>query len=331
MRAPPLCSAPCPLTRRRAATRTWCNGTRSRSSSPPTTIRTLMRFGSEPVTKYDRSSLRVLGSVGEPINPEAWRWYYEIVGDRRCPIMDTYWQTETGGFMMTPMPGSHKLKPGSCTLPFFGVDPRVLDPTTGKELHGNDVAGVLVFAKSWPSMLRTVYGNHTRMLETYLKPYPGFYLTGDACVRDKDGYYWITGRVDDVINVSGHRIGSAEVEHAIVGHDKAAEAAVVGYPHEVKGCGLFCYVTLNEGVEGTDALREELRKCVRASVGPFAMPDFILFTSALPKTRSGKIMRRILRKIAERDTSNLGDTSTLLDPAIVDELKEKATALFEKK
>merc|ERR1719350_1350637 len=226
------------------------------------------------------------------------------------------------------MPGSHIMKPGSCTLPFFGVDPRVLDPATGKELQGDNVAGVLVFAKSWPSMLRTVFGNHSRMLETYLKPYPGYYLTGDSCVRDKDGYYWITGRVDDVINVSGHRIGSAEVEHALVGHEKSPEAAVVGYPHEVKGSGLFCYVILKEGVEGDDGLKTELKQCVRKEVGPFAQPDHIVFTSALPKTRSGKIMRRILRKIAENDTANLGDTSTLLDPSIVDELKDKAKAIF---
>lgn len=294
----------------------------------PTAIRTLMRFGEQHVKKYDRSSLRVLGSVGEPINPEAWRWYYEVVGDKRCPIVDTFWQTETGGFMMTPMPGSHVLKPGSCTLPMFGVDPRVLDPVTGKELEGNNVAGALVFAKSWPSMLRTVYGSHQRMLEVYLKPYPGYYLTGDACVRDQDGYYWITGRTDDVINVSGHRIGSAEVEHALVGHPKAAEAAVVGFPHDVKGSGLFCYVILKEGFEGDEELRKELKLCVRTSVGPFAQPDQILFTTGLPKTRSGKIMRRILRKIAENNTTDLGDTSTLLDPSIVDELKIKAAAIF---
>jgi len=296
----------------------------------PTAIRTLMRFGKEHVKKYDLSSLRILGSVGEPINPEAWRWYYEVVGDKKCPIMDTFWQTETGGFMMTPMPGSHMMKPGSCTLPMFGVDPRVLDPTTGKEITGNNVAGVLVFAKSWPSMLRTVYGDHQRMLDTYLRPYPGYYLTGDGCVRDSDGYYWITGRIDDVINVSGHRIGSAEVEHALVQHPKAAEAAVVGFPHEVKGSGLFCYVTLKENIEGDDALKQELKMCVRSEVGPFAQPDQIIFTSALPKTRSGKIMRRILRKIAENDTANLGDVSTLLDPGVVEELKVKAAALFAK-
>uniref|UniRef100_A0A7S2ATL1 Acetyl-coenzyme A synthetase n=1 Tax=Alexandrium andersonii TaxID=327968 RepID=A0A7S2ATL1_9DINO len=295
----------------------------------PTAIRTLMRSGPDHVKKYDRSSLRVLGSVGEPINPEAWRWFYDVVGDKKCPIMDTFWQTETGGFMMTPMPGSHMMKPGSCTLPMFGVDPRVLDPTSGKVLEGNNVAGVLVFAKSWPSMLRTVYGDHQRMLDTYLRPYPGFYLTGDGCVRDKDGYYWITGRVDDVINVSGHRIGSAEVEHALVGHPSTAEAAVVGYPHEVKGSGLFCYVILKEGIAGDDTLKTELKQAVRKEVGPFAQPDHIIFTSALPKTRSGKIMRRILRKIAENDTSNLGDTSTLLDPSIVDELKEKAATIFK--
>jgi acetyl-CoA synthetase len=297
----------------------------------PTAIRAVMRFGDDLVKKYDLSSLRVLGSVGEPINPEAWRWYYEVVGGKRCPIMDTFWQTETGGFMMTPMPGSHTMKPGSCTLPMFGVDPCVLDPTTGQELEGPNVAGVLVFKKSWPSMLLTVYGDHQSMLDTYLRPYPGYYLTGDGCVRDKDGYYWITGRIDDVINVSGHRIGSAEVEHALVAHPLCCEAAVVGFPHEVKGAGLFCYVILTEGVEGNDALRQELIKSVRREVGPFAQPDEIIFTSALPKTRSGKIMRRILRKIAENDTSNLGDTSTLLDPNIVDELKEKAAKIFAAK
>merc|ERR1719231_1002953 len=296
----------------------------------PTAIRTLMKGGEEPVKKYNRSSLRVLGSVGEPINPEAWRWYYDVVGDKKCPIMDTFWQTETGGFMMTPMPGSHMMKPGSCTLPMFGIDPRVLDPATGKEIEGNNIAGVLVFKQSWPSMLRTVYGDHQRMLDVYLKPYPGYYLAGDGCVRDSDGYYWITGRVDDVINVSGHRIGSAEVEHALVQHPKAAEAAVVGFPHEVKGSGLFCYVILKEGLQGDDALVGELKASVRKFVGPFAMPDQIIFTSALPKTRSGKIMRRILRKIAENDTSSLGDTSTLLDPSIVDELKEKAKATLKK-
>lgn len=296
----------------------------------PTAIRTLMRFAEDFVTRYDRSSLRILGTVGEPINPEAWRWYYEIVGDKKCPIMDTFWQTETGGFMMTPMPGSHTLKPGSCTLPFFGVDPRVLDPTTGKEIEGNNVAGILVFAKSWPGMLRTVYGDHQRMLDVYLKPYPGYYLTGDGCVRDHDGYYWITGRIDDVINVSGHRIGSAEVEHALVQCYKVSESAVVGFPHPVKGSGLFCYVTLKLGYDGDDALRAELKAVVRKDVGPFAMPDAIVFCSGLPKTRSGKIMRRILRKIAERDTSNLGDTSTLVDPSIVDQLKEKAAEVLEK-
>jgi len=290
----------------------------------PTAIRMLMAHSEENVKKYDRSSLRVLGSVGEPINPEAWRWYYDIVGDSKVPIVDTFWQTETGGHMMTPLPGSHVLKPGSCTLPFFGVDPRILDPATGKEVTGNNVAGALVFAKSWPGMMRTVYGNHQRFLDVYLKPHPNYYLTGDACVRDMDGYYWITGRIDDVINVSGHRIGSAEVEHALVGHEKTAEAAVVACPHEVKGCGLFCYVILKAGIEGDDKLKDELMMCVRTAVGPFAKPDHIVFTSALPKTRSGKIMRRILRKIAENDTSNLGDTSTLLDPSIVDELKEKA-------
>lgn len=295
----------------------------------PTAIRTLMRSGPDWVKKYDRSSLRVLGTVGEPINPEAWRWYYDVVGDKRCPIVDTFWQTETGGHMMTPLPGSHVMKPGSCCLPFFGVKPVVLNPADGTVVEGNDVAGVLVFSSSWPSMLRTVYGDHQRFLDTYLRPYPGYYLTGDGCIRDKDGHYWITGRIDDVINVSGHRIGSAEVEHAIVGHASASEAAVVGFPHEVKGSGLFCYVTLKEGLEGDEALIKEIKAAVREEVGPFAMPDQILFTSALPKTRSGKIMRRILRKIAENDTSNLGDTSTLLDPSVVDELKKKAADIFK--
>jgi len=294
----------------------------------PTAIRTLMRFGEDPVKKYDLSSLKVLGSVGEPINPEAWRWYHDVIGNKKCPIVDTFWQTETGGFMLTPMPGSHTLKPGSCTLPMLGVEPKLLDPASGKELDGNNEAGVLVFKRSWPSMIRTVYGNHQRMLDVYLRPYPGYYMTGDAAVRDKDGYYWITGRVDDVINVSGHRIGSAEVENALVAHDKSAEAAVVGFPHEVKGSGLFCYVILKDGVTGDDTLKKELLMSVRKTVGPFAMPDHIIFTSALPKTRSGKIMRRILRKIAENDTSNLGDTSTLLDPSVVDELKAKALLSF---
>jgi len=292
----------------------------------PTALRSIMRYGNEFVTKYDRSSLRVLGSVGEPINPEAWKWYYEIVGECRCPIVDTFWQSETGGMMLTPLPGSHTLKPGSCTLPLLGVDVRVLDPTNGREMEGNDVAGVLVFKKSWPSVLKTLHGAHNRMVETYFKPYRGYYMTGDSCVRDQDGYYWITGRVDDVINISGHRIGSAEVEHALVSHEKSAEAAVVAYPHEVKGSGLFCYVTLKAGVTPNDDLRRELLQCVRRSVGPFALPDHIVFTSALPKTRSGKIMRRILRKIASDDASNLGDITTLSNPAIVTELMEKAKA-----
>lgn len=239
-----------------------------------------MRSGPSWVKKYDLSSLRVLGSVGEPINPEAWRWYYEVVGDKLCAIADTFWQTETGGHMMTPLPGYHVMKPGSCSLLFFGVDPHVLDPTTGKELEGNNVAGVLCFGKSWPSMLRTVYGDHQRFLDTYLRPYPGYYLTGDGCVRDKEGWYWITGRVDDVINVSGHRIGSAEVEHALVGHSRTAEAAVVGYPHEIKGAGLFCYVILNEGDEGGGDLVTELKQAVRKEVGPFARPHSLHLVTA---------------------------------------------------
>lgn len=293
----------------------------------PTAIRAIMRYGNEPVQKHDRSSLRVLGSVGEPINPEAWRWYYEIVGEKRCPIMDTFWQTETGGFMLTPICGSNFMKPGSATLPFFGVEPVVLDPQTGAEREGCPVSGVLCMKRSWPGMLRTVYGDHDRMLNVYFRPYPGYYLTGDGCIRDEDGYYWITGRIDDVLNVSGHRIGSAEVEHALVQNAKVAESAVVGFPHEIKGEGIFAYVILKDGCPETPELVQELKSAVRSGIGPFATPDNICLTSGLPKTRSGKIMRRILRKIAANDTSNLGDTSTLADPSVVEELKTKVAGL----
>ncbi|CEM09953.1 unnamed protein product [Vitrella brassicaformis CCMP3155] len=277
----------------------------------PTAIRALMIHGTEWVENHDLSSLRVLGTVGEPINPEAWRWYYEVVGKSRCDIVDTYWQTETGGHMLTPLPGAIKCKPGSATRPFFGVEPVILDSKTGKPLHGNNVNGVLCFRRPWPGMMRTVYGDHERLLNVYLRPYPGYYFTGDGCVRDKDGYYWITGRVDDTINVSGHRLGSAEVEHALVQHKGCSEAAVVGYPHSVKGTGLFCFVTMNGDYEVHAGTTKELRDIVRKEIGPIATPDYILITPTLPKTRSGKIIRRLLRKIAASETDSLGDLSTL--------------------
>ena len=292
----------------------------------PTAIRTLMRYGNDFVTKHDRSSLRVLGSVGEPINPEAWRWYFDIVGDKKAPIIDTYWQTETGGFVITPLP-CFALKPGSATLPFFGVDVGIFDPHTGQELFGPKVKGALVIKKPWPGMLRTVYGDHSRMNDTYFSAYPGAYFTGDGAVRDGDGYYWITGRVDDVIKVSGHRIGSAEVEHALVQHVSVAEAAVVGFPHEIKGEGLFCFVSVKEGVAESAGLIAELKQTVRKMIGPVATPDVILITPSLPKTRSGKIMRRILRKIVNGDEP-LGDVSTLADPAVVPILQAKCRALL---
>lgn len=284
----------------------------------PTAIRALMRHGDEPVTKTDRSSLRLLGTVGEPINPEAWRWYYEVVGESRCPIIDTWWQTETGGIMISPLPGAIAQKPGSATVPFFGVQPEVLD-AEGNVLEGA-AEGVLAIKDSWPGQMRTVYKNHKRFVETYFSTFEGKYFTGDGCRRDEDGYYWITGRVDDVLNVSGHRLGTAEVESALVSHDDVAEAAVVGYPHDIKGQGIYCYVTLIEGVKASDAFSQVLVAHVRQQIGPIAKPDFIQFTSALPKTRSGKIMRRILRKIAANDHENLGDTSTLADPSVVDSL-----------
>jgi acetyl-CoA synthetase len=284
----------------------------------PTAIRSLMGAGDEPVKRTSRASLRILGSVGEPINPEAWEWYYRVVGDRRCPIVDTWWQTETGGILIAPLPGATPLKPGSATLPFFGVRPEVVD-SAGKTLEGA-CEGNLVISDSWPGQMRTVYGDHERFMQTYFSNYPGKYFTGDGCRRDADGYYWITGRVDDVINVSGHRMGTAEVESALVAHLKVSEAAVVGFPHSIKGQGIYAYVTLMEGAEPTGDLRKELVAWVRKEIGPIAAPDLIQFAPGLPKTRSGKIMRRILRKIAENEVSSLGDTSTLAEPAVVDDL-----------
>lgn len=301
----------------------------------PTALRALMRFGN-PSESYDLSSLRVLGSVGEPINPEAWKWYFEFVGKKRCAVVDTYWQTENGGFLLTPFPGVTPMKPGSCTKAFFGIKPAVLDPQTGVELEFDGVhesEGVLCIASEWPGLARTVHNNHERYRNTYLEPYKGYYFTGDGCIRDKDGYFWITGRVDDVLNVSGHRIGSAELESALVGYDSVAEAAVVGIPHEVKGQGIAVYVVLKEKFtsllerslramkeeEDLRLMRQTLREQIRTVIGPFATPDMIIFTTGLPKTRSGKIMRRILRKIIENEA--LGDTSTLAEPAVVEELK----------
>jgi acetyl-CoA synthetase len=284
----------------------------------PTAIRALMQGGDEPVKKTSRASLRLLGSVGEPINPEAWEWYHRVVGDGRSPIVDTWWQTETGGILITPLPGAIAQKPGSATLPFFGVKPEIVD-AEGKILHGA-TTGNLCIADSWPGQMRTVYGDHQRFVDTYFRTYPGKYFTGDGCRRDEDGYYWITGRVDDVINVSGHRMGTAEVESALVAHPKVSEAAVVGYPHHIKGQGIYAYVTLMAGEAPTDELKKELVGWVRKEIGAIAAPDLLQFAPGLPKTRSGKIMRRILRKIAEDDFSNLGDTTTLADPGVVDDL-----------
>jgi len=287
----------------------------------PTAIRALMREGNEPVKKTSRQSLRLLGTVGEPINPEAWEWYHKVVGDARCPIVDTWWQTETGGHLITPLPGATKLKPGSATRPFFGVKPGIIDTNTNKLIEGEgEASGALVITQPWPSQMRTVYGDHQRFIDTYFKTYPGYYFSGDGARRDKDGYYWITGRMDDVLNVSGHRMGTAEIESALVLHEKVAEAAVVGYPHEIKGQGIYAYVTPVKGVEPSDELKAELLDLVREEIGPIAKPDVIQWAPGLPKTRSGKIMRRILRKIAENDLGNLGDTSTLADPAVVDDL-----------
>uniref|UniRef100_UPI003C7E3129 acetate--CoA ligase n=1 Tax=Tropicibacter sp. S64 TaxID=3415122 RepID=UPI003C7E3129 len=286
----------------------------------PTAIRALMGQGNDFVTKCDLSSLRILGTVGEPINPEAWNWYNDVVGGGRCPIVDTWWQTETGGHLLTPLPGAHATKPGAAMKPFFGVQPVVLDPQSGEEIHESPTEGVLCIKDSWPGQMRTVWGDHERFEKTYFSDYKGYYFSGDGCRRDADGDYWITGRVDDVINVSGHRMGTAEVESALVAHEKVAEAAVVGYPHEIKGQGIYCYVTLMNGVEPTEELRKELRAWVRTEIGPIASPDLIQWAPGLPKTRSGKIMRRILRKIAENDYGALGDTSTLADPSVVDDL-----------
>jgi acetyl-CoA synthetase len=286
----------------------------------PTAIRALMSAGEDPVKKTSRASLRLLGTVGEPINPEAWEWYHRVVGERRCPIVDTWWQTETGGILITPLPGATKLKPGSATRPFFGIVPQIVDGG-GKILEGPS-EGNLVIADSWPGQMRTVFGDHERFVQTYFSAYPGKYFTGDGCRRDEDGYYWITGRVDDVINVAGHRMGTAEVESALVAHEKVSEAAVVGYPHDVKGQGIYAYVTLMSGLEPSEDLRKELVAWVRKEIGPIASPDLVQFAPGLPKTRSGKIMRRILRKIAENEFSALGDTSTLADPGVVNDLIE---------
>ena len=284
----------------------------------PTAIRALMQAGDAPVKKTSRASLRLLGTVGEPINPEAWEWYHRVVGDGRCPIVDTWWQTETGGILITPLPGATRLKPGSATRPFFGVIPEIVD-ADGKVLHGA-TTGNLCIADAWPGIMRTVYGDHQRFVDTYFKSYPGKYFTGDGCRRDEDGYYWITGRVDDVINVAGHRLGTAEIESALVAHPKCSEAAVVGYPHDIKGQGIYAYVTLMAGEQPSEDLRKELVAWVRKEIGPIASPDLIQFAPGLPKTRSGKIMRRILRKIAEDEHGNLGDTSTLAEPGVVDDL-----------
>ena len=286
----------------------------------PTAIRAIAAAGEEWPSKYGMPTLRVLGSVGEPINPEAWRWYHRNAGKERCPIVDTWWQTETGGILISPLPGATPLKPGSATFPFFGVKPVILEPQTGEVIEGNGVSGVLAMEAPWPGQMRTVYGDHKRFEETYFDQYKGYYFTGDGCRRDEDGYYWITGRVDDVINVSGHRMGTAEVESALVSHDEVAEAAVVGFPHEVKGEGIYAYVTLNTGIEYTEELRGELKQQVRSVIGPIATPDVIHWAPALPKTRSGKIMRRILRKIATDETDQVGDVSTLADPSVVESL-----------
>jgi acetyl-CoA synthetase len=286
----------------------------------PTALRQLMGQGNGPVTSTSRASLKLLGTVGEPINPEAWEWYHRVVGEGRCPIVDTWWQTETGGIMISPLPGACALKPGSATRPFFGVAPGLMDEN-GKLIESTEATGNLVITRSWPGQIRTVYGDHQRVIDTYYRQYPGYYFTGDGARRDADGYYWITGRVDDVINVSGHRIGTAEVESALVLHDQVAEAAVVGYPHEIKGEGIYAYVTLMaDSNEDPEQLRQELIELVRQEIGPFAKPDHIQWAPGLPKTRSGKIMRRILRKIAADDLENLGDTTTLADPSVVDDL-----------
>jgi acetyl-CoA synthetase len=284
----------------------------------PTAIRALMREGDEPVTRTSRKSLRLLGSVGEPINPEAWEWYYRVVGEERCPIVDTWWQTETGGILISPLPGATALKPGSATRPLFGIQPEIVD-SDGNRKDGA-AEGILILTDSWPGQMRSIYGDHQRFVDTYFSTFEGSYFTGDGARRDEDGYYWITGRVDDVLNVSGHRMGTAEVESALVAHQDVAEAAVVGYPHDIKGQGIYAYVTLMDGIEASDELKAELQQWVRKEIGPIAKPDLLQWAPGLPKTRSGKIMRRILRKIAADDFANLGDTSTLADPAVVDDL-----------
>jgi len=288
-----------------------------------------MRFGDNWPNKYDLSSLRVLGSVGEPINPEAWRWYYEVVGKKKCTVVDTYWQTETGGHVVTNHPGSIPMKAGRCSLPFYGIETVILDATTGQELVGNGVEGVLAIKQPWPGMARTCLGDHDRYLNVYMRPYPGYYFAGDSAERDEDGYYWITGRVDDVINVSGHRIGTAEVESALVAHPAVAQAAVVGYPHPIKGQGICCFTTLTDGYESSDDLTKELRVGVRQQIGPFASPDLIVSTPTLPMTRSGKIMRRVLRKITAGEADSLGDTSTLADPSVIDDLVERVAQVMK--
>ncbi len=286
----------------------------------PTALRTLAQFGDENVKKYDRSSVKILGTVGEPINPEIWKWYHDVVGEGRCDIVDTWWQTETGGILISPLPGVTPTKPGSATLPFFGVEPVIVQPETGKELSGNNIEGALCIKTSWPGQSRTIYKDHTRFKETYFTQYPGLYFTGDGCKRDEDGYYWITGRIDDVLNVSGHRLGTAEIESALMEHDEVAEAAVVGMPHEIKGVGIYAYVILYDQQKLTDKLIEEIKDVVRTKIGRFAAPDRIHITKGLPKTRSGKVMRRILRKIAAAEYDGLGDISTLSDPAVVEAL-----------
>ena len=288
----------------------------------PTAIRALMGQGDDFVNNCDLSSLRILGTVGEPINPEAWEWYNRVVGKGKCPIVDTWWQTETGGILITPLPGATATKPGSATTPFFGIKPVIIDPKTGQELIGNNVEGVLAFKDSWPSQMRTVYGDHDRFIKTYFSDFKGYYFSGDGCKRDKDGYYWITGRVDDVLNVSGHRMGTAEIESALVSHPLVSESAVVGYPHKIKGQGIYAFVTLMVGKNSTPELTQELEAWVRKEIGPIAKPDYIQWSPNLPKTRSGKIMRRILRKIAENKYEDLGDTSTLADPSVVKNLIE---------
>lgn len=287
----------------------------------PTAIRAIQKEGDEYVKKYDRSSLRVLGTVGEPINPDTWKWFYEVVGEKRCAIVDTWWQTETGGILITPLPAATPAKPGSATLPFFGIEPVLLTPE-GEEIEGNDVSGLLAVKRPWPGMARTIQSDHQRFMDTYFRKYKGYYLTGDRASRDKDGYYWITGRIDDVLNVSGHRIGSAEVENALVAHPLCAEAAVVGYPHDIKGEGIFAYVIVRNGHDSTDELVGELKSEVRQHIGPMATPDQIIIAPGLPKTRSGKIMRRILRKIAAKETDDMGDLTALADPSVVDKLIE---------